>query len=513
MLTLACLALFAERPNLLLITADDLGVQLGCYGDPQAITPRLDAFADSAVRFEVAWVAQASCSPSRSAMLTGLYPHTNGQVGLSHIPRKTPDSERFGLHDWVRDQTLVKLLHDDGYRTGLIGKLHVNPESEFPFDVRHKEGFGTRLVGLQARQMRDFVADSGGQPWFLMANLFDPHVKADKSGPGGAKTWFPDQVEGIPETPRTADQMQPLPWQGVDDRRMLGRIAGLYNCIERVDHGIGLMLDELERSGQAESTVVIILGDHGPPTGRGKGTCYEAGLRVPFLVRWPGVSQPHASPRLVSAVDIAPTFLDAAGVSLPQTVADSLQGRSLRPVLSPASDADWRTHLFAEFQFHGPDIYFPRRTVRTDRYKLIHNPLAASSKPMQSIDRCPAAMLAARRPEGDPVREVMARMQQPPEWELHDLKSDPWEWENLSGRADLAEIEKTLKSELDAWRERTGDPFRDPKYVATLPTQRPTQRPAKGNAATRGSAKKPSKKEAPKKAKPPKETASSQSNR
>ncbi len=115
-------------PNILLVTADDLGLQLGCYGDTIAHTPNLDRFAGEGVRFTRAFVTQASCSPSRSSMLTGLYPHQNGQIGLSH--------RGYSIHDSTIP-TLPGELKKAGYTTGIIGKLHVNPESCFPFDFKH----------------------------------------------------------------------------------------------------------------------------------------------------------------------------------------------------------------------------------------------------------------------------------------------------------------------------------------------------------------------------------------
>ena len=108
------------RPNILFITSDDLGLQLGCYGDTVIETPRIDALAASGAQFDVAYVAQASCSPSRSAMFTGLYPHANGQYGLTA-------GGRFALHPHLQDATIPNILKRAGYRTGIIGKLHVAP--------------------------------------------------------------------------------------------------------------------------------------------------------------------------------------------------------------------------------------------------------------------------------------------------------------------------------------------------------------------------------------------------
>lgn len=130
-LVLACILAQASpasliKPNILLITADDLGFQLGCYGDKVATTPNLDRLAAEGVRFTNAYATSASCSPSRASLLTGLYPHQNGQLGLSHLGY----SMNPGLPN------LPALLKHEGYRTGIIGKLHVEPEGDFPFDYK-----------------------------------------------------------------------------------------------------------------------------------------------------------------------------------------------------------------------------------------------------------------------------------------------------------------------------------------------------------------------------------------
>lgn len=450
--------------NLLLITADDLGIQLGCYGDAQARTPRLDQFAKTARRFEVAWVAQASCSPSRSAMLSGLYPHANGQYGLANALKNNPPERKFHLHDDVQKRTVPHLLKPAGYFTGCIGKLHVNPESSFDFDFRGRDGFGSRDVRRQAELTREFLQQADQRPWFLMANVFDPHVQAVFEGRRRTgKTFFPDRVKDLPPEPRSADDFQPFPFQQIEADRMMERVAGYYNCVERADAGIGMILDAVEASGQSDRTVLIIMGDHGPPVGRGKTTCYEAGLRVPFLVRWPGLSSPGSSTALVSAVDIVPTFLDAAGLAAP----DDLHGRSLRPVLA-SDDAEWRTELFAEFQFHGERPYFPRRCVRTDRFKLIHNPNAQQSQPSPSVDGCPAPSLAKQLPADSIVRQAFERMQQPPEWELYDLQADPWEWQNLAEDSQHRDTLQQLQLSLMKWRQGTNDPFLSDESATNL---------------------------------------------
>jgi N-sulfoglucosamine sulfohydrolase len=445
----------AARPNILLITADDLGLQLSCYGDRVIQTPHLDELAARSVRFTTAYVSQASCSPSRSTMFTGLYPHGNGQYGLANA------NVGFRVHEELIDRLLPNVLKRAGYRTGIIGKLHVNPEKSFQFDTRHGEGFGTRDVRLQVKLAREFIGAAQDTPWFLMFNVFDPHVaRKTAKGKGRGPQYFPDQVKGLPEKVLTAGDVPPWPWQGIDSPAQRTKIAGYYNCVQRIDATMGMLMQVLEEAGHADDTLIILLGDHGPPFTRGKTSCYEAGLRVPFIARWPGVSEPHVSDRLVGSIDIYPTLLDAAGVRLPE----GLHGRSLRPVLRAAKNPDWRETLVGEFHFHGATPFFPRRAITDGRYKLIHNLLAGSTAASSAVDGDSAWQQARALPGSDPARQAMDRLAEPPEWELYDLRKDPVEFHNRAGDTGLKDVEAHLKASLVDWQRQTGDPFGDPEF-------------------------------------------------
>lgn len=440
------LSFSSEQPNVLLITADDLGLQLSCYGDPYIQTPHIDKLASGGVRYRTAYVTQASCSSSRSSMFTGLYPHTTGQIGLANAGFVlSPDQVGKNLPRWLKEA---------GYRTGILGKLHVNPESSFPFDYRPKR-HDTRDVRDVAKRAAPFLHAESDRPFFLMVNYSDPHVwKEKKTG----KPVFPAQWKGIPETPITEDTVPGWDFQGFDEPIARERVSNYYNTILRLDRGIGFLLDELEKSGHAENTLVIFLGDHGPPFSRGKTTCYESGLRVPFIVRWPGVAQQNIeSLALVSAADIAPTILDAAGVA----DTPEFHGTSLRTTLTNAiPPSDWRTHLVGEFHYHGNRGFFPRRAIRNQRYKLIHNQLAGTGKPIDRVDGDPVGKFAETDKYRDqPAGKAFRRYTNPPEWEFYDLDNDPVEFVNLIDSPDHTGMIAELKSALLRWREETGDPI------------------------------------------------------
>jgi len=418
-------------PNILLITADDLGIQVGCYGDEIARTPRIDQLAQEGIQFTNAYVTQASCSPSRSSMLTGLYPHQNGHVGLSH--------RGFSMQDTI--VTLPAMLKQAGYRTGIIGKLHVQPEKNFPFDFEFlKHGAReTRDVRTVADSAAAFINRSDGAPFFLMVNYFDPHVK------------FIPQVEGVPEKPYQPDEIQPFPFQQIDTPEQRERIANFYSCVSRFDTGLGMLLDALAASGKDENTIVIFVGDHGAPFARGKTSCYESGLKIPFIVRWPGhVPQRMVEPAFVSTVDIVPTVLEAIQKEVPE----SLAGMSLSPLFQGKKE-NWRTHLYGEFFYHVKETYFPRYSVREDRYKLIFN-LLDKQNPILSIDGDQAYKMSQEPAyECTLVREVFDRFANPPQYELYDLEKDPNEFHNLADDPAYADTLKEMQAQLQGWMSRT----------------------------------------------------------
>lgn len=405
-----------KRPNILLLIADDLGLQLGCYGDINARTPHLDALAARGVRFDHAYVTQPSCSPSRSSILTGLYPHQNGQIGLSHLG--------FAMAPDV--QTLPTLLKGGGYRTGLLGKLHVKPGKNFKWDV-WEGGFdggvnwpdSTRDVRRTAKRAREFF-EAGDEPFFLQVSYLDPHDP------------LVDQFDGLPEPLTKADDLQdlPPPEAGVDVAKRRARWASFYNCVHRLDAGIGLLMDELKASGKLENTLVIFIGDNGPPFHGMKCSLREMGTKAPLIIAGPGVERGGHREQLISAVDLTPTSLQAAGVASPH----GIEGVALNGLLAADNgDAGWRTELFTEMTFHTPEMYLPGRAVTDGKWKLIHTYPSAPSD-----------------------AEV---------FELYDLTTDPNEQRNLAAEpSHAAELER-LKRSLAAWQATTNDPLLDAKRV------------------------------------------------
>lgn len=449
------------RPNLLLIVAEDMGPQIGCYGDRTVPTPHLDRLAGEGVLFENAYVTQASCSPSRSSILTGLYPHRNFQLGLAHLG--------YRMHRGI--PSLPQALKRQGYRTGIQGKLHVNPEGGFPFDVRGNRH--SKDIPAYAESADAFLKERGDTPFFLYVNFGDCHKP------------FVAQVKGLPEKPVTASEIRLFREHGeLDTPAVREETAGYYNSVQRVDIGVGLLLDLLSKHGVADNTLVVFIGDHGPPMSRGKTTTYEFGVKIPMILRWPGQSRAGVrSDALVSTVDLMPTLLDAAGAACPTPI----DGMSLRPLLKVGAAA-WRDTVCTEWHTHGPG-FAPQRTIRDKRYKLILNLRTDIAKPGIGVDGCKVGgALKDPKFEGTQAKRVFDLLESPPAVELYDLQNDPIEYHNLAGQAESADVQGRLMKQLQTWREQTRDPFLDSEvfeahkrhfdqYVAELPERRKKVKP------------------------------------
>lgn len=427
----------AAPPNILLIVSEDNGPELGCYGNPYVRTPNLDRLSASGVRFDRAFVAQAGCSQSRASLLTGLYPHQHGQIGLA----------TWGFRMYRDDiPNLPRSLRSAGYRTGIIGKLHINPESAFPFDFHQIKtaNFARKNLADYARHAEAFMT-AGEAPFFLSVNYPDAHDP------------FVPQVDGLPREPLTGDDVRCLPYFGIDPVALRTPIANYFNCLSRLDSCIGDLLASLERTGKSENTIVIYLGDHGADFLRGKRTSYEGGVRIPLLVRWPGRTRPQVRGELVSTIDLLPTLLQVSGA----TPIEDLPGRSLLPLLT-GEHPPWRTHLFTEYHTHAAKTnFYPQRTVREDRYKLIENLLPGDINPdfQGKVAKEHPEILPAIAAATDEIREAYDRMRQPPRWELYDLQEDPYEFRNLAESGEHAAILTTLQQQLANWRQETRDPL------------------------------------------------------
>ncbi|MFT5368637.1 MAG: N-sulfoglucosamine sulfohydrolase [Candidatus Latescibacterota bacterium] len=436
----------AQRPNILLITLDDMGPTAGCWGDHTVPTPNIDRLAAEGICFTRGYTTHASCSPARSSLYTGLYTHQNGHYGLGH--------RGYQLHRGI--PTLPALMKQAGYRTCAVGKVHVEPAEMLPFETEWEpKNMSRRDVHAYPKNIERFIDDAGDTPWFVLCSLGDPHRP------------FKGQEHDLPEKMLSADDVIPFPSHGeLDTPEMRKEVAGYYNAVQRIDIAVGLMMDLLERKGLNEKTLIVFTSDHGPPFARGKTTTYEFGTRVPYIVRWPGrVSPGQVRDDFVIHVDLMPTVLEVARIPLPEIQA----GRSLVPLFEDV-DVSWRETLFTEFTAHGAG-FAPQRTARTDRFKLIHNLYPGHPKPGITVDGSEVRQaLSDPKWTGTHIEGIFQQIDNPVEFELYDLDNDPLEHYNLADDPALADVKADLTSRLLAWREETCDPLLDTAYFERLKT-------------------------------------------
>lgn len=431
-----------ENRNILFLISDNhTWTDLGCYGHPLVQTPNLDRLAAEGVRFEQAFATTASCGPSRAVMYTGLLTHSNGQYAHPHREHNQQ------LREDVT--TVFAILKEAGYRTGLVGKDHIKPLEKYPIDFKPR--VRSRDVSVMAKEAETFLTETT-DPFLLVVSFHDPHpISIDGAGWG-----VPEGTGGYKPVDYSPDEV-PVPPFLPDTPEVREGIAGYYQQISRMDHGVGLVLDALKRSGHEEETLVIFISDHGTSEPGAMGTHYEPGVRVPFLVRQPGLKEPASSNQaLVAFTDITPTMLDWAGVTFDEY---PLHGHSLLPVLGDPEPQGWDEVLLSHV---GHDIfaYYPMRTLRHRRYKLIWNvtPGVEYPLPIDTVQRRTWVDLRKRGDEkmgGRLVEDYLHR----PRLELYDLETDPWETNNLaadpahSGTLDemVKRLYQRLEKQKDPW--------------------------------------------------------------
>ena len=436
-----------RKRNVLLIVSDDHGYDLSCCGS-KVKTPALDALAGEGVLFTDAYASVSSCSSSRSTLYTGLYSHTNGMYGLSH------DVHNFSLFDDVK--TVPAMLKQAGYKTALVGKLHVKPESLLSYDAwLLPEQAGNRDVAAMGHAAGKWIREQGDKPFFLTMAYSDPHRAGDASSFGNTRDW--------PEVKRTrykpADVTLPGHLPDLPDVRT--DLAEYYEAVSRMDTGVGILLHELKTSGHDDDTLVIYLSDNGRPFPGAKDNLYYEGIHLPLIVRAPGAEKHGLRNRaMVSWIDITPTILDWAGVVPPAAYRYlPLPGRSILPILEHADASGW-DEVFATHSFHEINQYYPMRSVRTRRYSYFLNLEPALGVPIASdVALSPSWKAITSTPGVKLGKRTLSAFHHRPSEELYDLAADPDEVVNLAADPKHAAMLADLRKQLSAWRTATHDPW------------------------------------------------------
>ena len=457
-------------PNIVLFMTDQLRRDaLGCYGNDICKTPNLDKVAAEGTRFDQAYTVSPVCSPSRAALMSGLYPHNNGVMINTHIaptwnrglPKDTP--------------TFSRQLKDAGYVLDYAGKWHVNEDlgpEEFGFD-RHgltpqrasnvkkpkvwpdqttlfepgststldfangsmivagtgtgsvEDHATTRVTNEGIAMLRERAA--GDQPFFLRMDVIAPHFSNRPPEPYGSMydpesipPWpnFDESFEGKPASHLRKHQEWHLEdkdwswWQNV--------VAKYYGDVSLIDACVGRVLDAIRECGIEDDTIFVFSTDHGDATGSHKhfeksGTMYDEVFRIPLLAKVPGAT-PRQAPEFVRLMDLMPTFVEWGGGEIPE----NLDARSLVPLVDGETPTDWPDSVYCES--HGEVWgYSSQRMVRTERWKYVYQP--------HDLD------------------------------ELYDLEADPAEMNNLINDPDHADRLEEMKARLIGWNDATNDMF------------------------------------------------------
>jgi len=432
----------SRRPNILLILSDDhSAAHVGCYENPDIKTPNLDRFSREGVRFDRAYVTCPQCVPSRASIMTGRSPV---RIGMTRFSAPLPADVR----------TYPEILRAQGYFTGVAGRnYHLDGSANAPeettrvLDQHNLRTFPNRLDyvktgGRQAvlNQLQEFLDLRGDKPFFLQLCSNDPHRPLDQNAI--ADPHDPARLKLPPHYP--------------DTRLVREDFARYYDEISRFDSDVGEILKVLEQRHLADNTLVAIMGDNGASQFRGKGTLYEFGIRVPLLIRWPGrVKAGWSTNELISGEDLAPTFLEAAGLQPPA----EMTGRSFLNLLLEKPFTG-RTHVFAERGAHGSNLpnksadFDLGRCAVTRTHKLIYN--ALWQIPYWPVDFGGDPLwkeLKTMHEQGKLSPELSRLYFSPtrPMFELYDLVADPYELRNLAGQPESASLERDLKAALQEW--------------------------------------------------------------
>ncbi len=448
------LCVCAQRPNILLIISDDHGkFYTGCYGNDSIRTPNMDRLAGEGLKFNNCFTVAAICVPSRAVLMTGKYPHTNGAFAFKEC------------YSYIKPMTAY--LEQAGYHCGLVGKRHIGPlAGEGTADIYKFEYVSPDLPSAMERDNNAFLAQFGdffrlyrhqrkAGPFFLMVAFHDPHrpfpIPGEKKG-------VSQEVSDPVDRPKVLipPNLPDLP----DVREDTGRY---YDAIQRLDDGIGMILKELDKSGYASQTIVIYTSDHGAPFPFAKATQYDAGLAVPFIIRWPGHLKPSTTTdALVSFVDFAPTILEMARIAPPV----DMQGKSFAPLLRGESDRH-RDFLYGSQTEHAVWPPTPMRSVRSARYKYIYNfeyKGEIAQDAMNNISWLAMNGAGVRRNNPALSARIKSFLHRPNE-EFFDLQADPYEMNNLAADPSVQGELENMRKQLTEHMEQIGDPF-----VALLPT-------------------------------------------
>jgi len=444
LMTVVSLARADQKPNFVILLADDISADsIGCYGSPNPhTTPHIDKLAASGIRFENMFVSEAMCAPARAELYTGLMPQRNGT--FRNHKASNPDAK-----------SVVHYLNDLGYRVGLAGKKHISPGKVYPFEKI--DGICGKAAEAKPKPddwtgVENFIKRDPKQPFCVVIGSIHAHSPWTV---GNTKHWKEEEVVLPPhlvDTPQT-------------------RSAYLHYLAEvrEFDRQVGDTVKILKEAKQLGNTVIIVLDENGAGMPGGKWTVFDWGVRSACVIKCPDSWNANFEPDAIAQYcDIVPTLVAAAGGTPPA----DLDGRSLLPLIK----GETKTHRDqAYFLFNNrvkegkPDTHFSERAVTDGHFKFIWN-LTPENLYSVNITTCDLTGEARKtdfgliypsmidRMERDTHAQAMVnRLRSRPQYQLYDLKKDPYELTNLADKPEHSERIEKFKADLQGWMKEQGD--------------------------------------------------------
>lgn len=429
-----------QRPNILLIIADDLSKTLPLYGDSTITTPGMDGLAKDGVVFERAYCTASSCTPSRASILTGKYPHQLAEGGNLHGT----------LH--LKHENYARILAENGYRVGLEGK------GWGPGNFQ-KGGYQENPAGKSYPSFENFMQDQpNDRPFCFWLGSYDPH-----------RPYSPSLKESL-----GIDSMKvKVPAWLPDSNVVREDFLDYYAESKRFDQTIEKAVALLKAKGVYDETLIVITSDNGMPFPRVKANAYDRSTNIPLIMRWGRRFNGKRTSEMVSLVDLAPTFLSAAGIAVPK----SMEGQSLLSLLETGKSKHPRTEIFSERERHAyvraDNLGYPMRAIRTARFLYINN-LRPDRWPAGDPDNRESNRFFGDIDDGDTKKLLLENRDDPAYqklrlWnldkraaeELYDLQKDPDQLKNLAKDPGYAQVRQELAVRLMKWRKDTKDTVTD----------------------------------------------------
>lgn len=434
----------ARRPNILWITCHDISPDLGCYagvwpGAEYAHTPNLDRLATEGARYDNAFAVAPVCAPSRSAIITGMYPTAIGTMHMRSHAAPPPEVRCFPEHLRAAGYYCTNFFTDYQFKTPVTVWDENSPQAHWRNRPDPSQPFFSVFSGMMTHESQIY----------------------------GSNEQHRQNTSQLTEKERHDPATAPLPPYYPDTSVFRQAWARYSDNVTAMDHWAGDLLRQLEEDGLADNTLVVFWSDHGRGFPRAKRWPYESGLHEPLLVRWPGKIAPGTvREELVYLMDLAPTMLLAAGLPIPQHM-------HARPLFDGqgGTSANPRQYVFGH-RDRMDETEDTSRTVRDRRFRYIRNyhPDRPYAQHLEYVERMPTWQElrrlrfeeATQRGRGDvpnlltPVQRAFMATTKPEE-ELYDVQADPHEIQNLAGDPRYADDVDRLRGELERWQQEYGD--------------------------------------------------------